>query len=111
MKLLECAHHLKDGWLQDECCCRHLRVQEFTQDKTRREEYTSLSQSLTNLVEVQYSQNQSYYFKDLSLPFIIERVGHKVQGKLTREALKGYLLTLPILAPKGVGRGTFLDLS
>ena len=44
MKLLECACHLKDGWLQDECCCRHLRVQEFTQDKTRREKDTSLSQ-------------------------------------------------------------------
>ena len=88
MKLLECARHLKDGWLQDECCCRHLRAQEFTQDKTRREEDTSLSQSLTNLVEVQYSQNQSYYFKDLSTPFIIERAGHKVQEKLTREAFE-----------------------
>ena len=44
MKLLECARHLKDGWLQDECSCRHLRDQEFTQDKTRREEDTSLFQ-------------------------------------------------------------------
>ena len=42
-----CARHLKDGWLQDECCCRHLRSQEFTQDKTRREEDTSLTHSLT----------------------------------------------------------------
>jgi len=65
---LVCARHLKDGWFQDECCCHHLRAQEFTQDKTRREEDTSLSQSLTNLVEVQYSQNQSYDFKDLSTP-------------------------------------------
>jgi len=88
MKLLECVRHLKNGWLQDECCCRHLRAQEFTQDKTRREENTSLSQSLTNLVEVQYSQNQSYYFKDLSTHFIIERAGHKVQEKLTTEAFE-----------------------
>ena len=88
IKLLECACHLKDGWLQDECCCRHLRAHEFTQDKTRREEDTSLSQSVTNLVEVQYSQNQSYHFKDLSTPFIIERVGHKIQEKLTREAFE-----------------------
>ena len=56
MKLLECALHLQDGWLQDECCCRHLRAQEFTQDKTRREEDTSLSHSLTKLVEVLYSK-------------------------------------------------------
>ena len=56
MKLLECARHLKDDWLQDECCYRHLRAQEFTQDKTRREEDTSLSHSLTKLVEVLYSQ-------------------------------------------------------
>ena len=82
MKFLECARHLKDGWLQDECCCRHLRVQEFTQDKTRREEDTSLSHSLTNLVEVLYSQNQSYYFKDLSLPFIMRRTGHKYKRSL-----------------------------
>ena len=60
--------------------------------------------SLTNLGEVQYSQNQSYYFKDLCTPFIIERVGHKVQEKL----LKGHLPTPSILAPKGVWRGTLL---
>ena len=82
------SRNLKDGWLQDECCCRHLRAQEFTQDKTRREEDTSLSHSFTTLVEVLYSQNQSYYFKDLSTPFIIERAGLKVQEKLTREAVE-----------------------
>ena len=102
MKLLECARHLKDGWLQDECCCRHLRAQEFTQDKTRREEDTSLSHSFTNLVEVLYSQNQSYYFKDLSTPFIIERAGHKYTREAYKRSLKGYLLTPSILAPKGV---------
>ena len=63
--------------------------------------------SLTNLGEVQYSQNQSYYFKDLSLPFIERRTWSQVQRKLTREALKGSLLTLPILAPKREWRGTF----
>ena len=74
-------------WLQDECCCRHLRDQEFTQDKTRGGEDASLSQSLTNLVEVQYSQNQSYYFKALSLPLIMRKTGHK------EKLLKGHLLT------------------
>ena len=57
-----CACHLKDGWLQDECCFRHLRAQEFPQDKTRREEDTSLSHSLTNLVEVLYSQKSIFNF-------------------------------------------------
>jgi len=65
------------GFKMDGCC--RLRVQEFTQDKTRREEDTSLSQSLTNLVEVLYSQKSilTFYFKDPSTPFIIERAGHK----------------------------------
>ena len=77
--------------LQDECCFRHLRAQEFTQDKTRREEDTSLSLSLTNLVKVLYSEKSilTSYFKDLSTPFIIERAGHKC----TKEgSLKGHLL-------------------
>ena len=38
--------------------------------------------SLTDLVEVQYSQNQSYYFKDLNLPFIMRRTGHKYKRSL-----------------------------
>jgi len=67
MKLLECARHLKDGWLQDECCCRHLRTQEFTQDKTRREEDTSLSHSLTKLVKVFYSKKSILLLK---VPFM-----------------------------------------
>ena len=37
--------------IQDECCCYHLRAQEISQDKTRKGEDTSLSHSLTNLVE------------------------------------------------------------
>jgi len=57
-----CARHLKDGWLQDECCYCHLRAQEFPQDKTRREEDTSLSHSLTNLVEVFYSKKSILTF-------------------------------------------------
>jgi len=69
MKLLECASHLKDGWLQDECCCRHLRAQEFTQDKARREKDTSLSHSLTNLVEVLYSQKSILLFQRPKHPF------------------------------------------
>ena len=69
MKLLECASHLKDGWLQDECCCRHLRAQEFTQDKARREKDTSLSHSLTNLVEVLYSQKSILLFQRPQHPF------------------------------------------
>jgi len=39
-----CALHLKDERLQDECGYCHLRVQECTQDKTRREEDTILFQ-------------------------------------------------------------------
>ena len=69
-------------------CCRHLRTQECTQDKTRREEDTSLSHSLTNLVEVLYSQNQSYHFKDLSLPFIMRTTGHKYKGCLQEKLWK-----------------------
>ena len=44
--------------------------------------------SLTNVGEVLYSKINSYYFKDLSIPFIIERAGHKVQEKLTRKAFE-----------------------
>jgi len=56
-----------------------LRAQEFPQDKTRREEDTSLSHSLTNLVEVSLLSKSilTFYFKDPNTPFIIERAGHK----------------------------------
>ena len=104
--------HLKDEWLQDECSCCHLRVQECTEDKTRREEDRSLSQfSLTNLGEVLYSQNQFYYFKASSPPFIRRRIGHLLQKKLTIEVLQGCLLTLPILAPKWRVKRQLLDFS
>jgi len=102
---------LKDERLQDECRCRHLRFQECTQDKTRRGEDTSLSQPLNNLGEVLYSKYQFYYFKDPSLPFIGRRTGHLLQKKLTREALQGSLLTLPILKPKWRVKGHLLDFS
>ena len=98
MKLLECARHLKDGWLQDECCCRHLRAQEFTQDKTSREEDTSLSQSLTNLVEVLYSKKSILLFQRPKHPFY----NREDWSQMYKRSLKGYLLTPSILAPKGV---------
>ena len=111
MKLLECGRHLKDGWLQDECCCRHLRAQEFTQDKTRREEDTSLYQSLTNLVEILYSQKSILLFQRPKPSFYREEDRSLLQRKLTREALQGSLLTLPILAPKWRVKRHLLDLS
>ena len=77
-----CARHLKDGWLQDDCRCRHLRAQEFTQDKTRREEDTSLSHSLTNLVEVLYSKKSILLFQRPKPPFY----NGENQSQSTREA-------------------------
>ena len=51
--------------------------------------------SLTNSGDVLYSQNQFYYFKDPSPPFIGRRTGHllqrSLQEKLTREALQSSL--------------------
>ena len=44
--------------------------------------------SLTNLVEVHYSQSQSYYFKELSLPFIMRRTGHKYKESLQEKLWK-----------------------
>ena len=88
MKLLECARHLKDGWLQDECGCRHLRAQEFTQDKTRREEDTSLSHSLTKLVEVLYSQKSILLFQRLKPSFYRGRTGHQLQRSLQEKLSK-----------------------
>ena len=88
--------------------CRHLRVQECTQDKTRREEDTSLSQFTHQFGRGSLLKNQFYYFKDPSLPFIGRRTVHVFTKKLAREALQGSLLTLPILAPKMESeRGTF----
>jgi len=91
---------LKDERLQEECRCRHLRFQECTQDKTRKKEDTSLSQFTHQFGRGSLLKNQFYHFKDPSLPFIGRRTGHKLQRKLTREALQGSLLIFPILAPK-----------
>ena len=107
----KCARHLKDDWLQDECWCRHLRDQEFTQDKTRREEDTSLSQFTHKFGRDSILTKSILLFQRPKPSFYREEDRSQVQGKLTREALKGDLITLPILAPKGEWRGTFLDLS
>jgi len=79
------------GWLQDECC-RHLRAQEISQDKTRRGEDTSLSHSLTNLVEVLYSQKSTLNlsFQRAMHPFYNREGRSKLQGK--KEAWKVILL-------------------
>jgi len=102
---------LKDERLQDECSCRHLRLQECTQDKTRREEDTSLSQFTHQFGRGSLLKNQFYYFKDPSFPFIRRRIGHLFTKKLAREALQGSLLTLPILAPKWRVKKNLLDVS
>jgi len=100
---------LKDERIQDECSCCHLRVQECTQDKTRREEDTSLSQFTHQFGRVSLLKNQFYHFKDPSPSFIGRRTSHILQKKLTREALQGNLLTLPILAPKWRVKRHLLD--
>jgi len=96
-----CCRHLKDDWLQDECCCRHLRDQEFTQDKTRREEDTSLSQFTYQFGRGSILTKSILLIQRPKPSFYREEDQTQVQGKLTREALKGDLLTLRILAPKG----------
>jgi len=79
------------------------------------EEKTQVSQSLTNLGEVLYSKYQIYYFKDSSPPFIGERTGHEFAKKLTKEAIQGFLATLPLLVPKmeseGIPSRLFLKLT
>jgi len=92
---------LKDDWLQDECFCRRLRVREFTQDKTRREEDISLSQFTDQFGRGSILTKSILLFQRPKSSSYREEDRSQVQGKLTREALKGDLLTLPILAPKG----------
>jgi len=92
---------LKDGWLQNECCYRHLRDQEFTQDKTRREEDTSLSKFTHQFGRGSLLTKSILLFQRTKPSFYNEEDRSQVQGKLTREALKGDLLALPILGLKG----------
>ena len=88
------------GWLQDECCCRHLRAQEISQDNTRRGEDISLSHSLTNLVEILYSQNSTsnLLFQRPKHPFYI-REGRSQMYKREGD-FEGYFLVPSKLAPK-----------
>jgi len=79
-----------------------LRDQEFTQDKTRREEDTSLSQFTHQFGIGSLLTKSILLFQRPKPSFYNEEDKSQVEEKLTREALKGYLLTLPILAPKGV---------
>ena len=65
--------------------------------------------SLTNLGEVLYSQNQSYYFKDPTLPFIGRRTDHYYKGSLQEKLCKVAFLTLPIQAPKWRVKRHLLD--
>jgi len=98
---------LKDDRLQDECSCRHLRDQEFTQDKTRREKDTSLSQFTHQFGKGSILTKSILLFQRSKSSFYREEDWSQLQRKLTREALQGSLLTLPIIAPKGERRGTF----
>ena len=87
MKLLECARHLKDGWLQDECRYRHLRFQECTQDKTRIGEETSLS--ITHQFgRISLLKISNLNFKDSSPPFIGEGPVMSLQRSLQRKLSK-----------------------
>ena len=107
----KCARHLKDDWLQDECSCRHLRDQEFTQDKTIREEDTSLSQFTHQFGRGLILTKTILLFQRPKPSFYREEDRSLLQRKLTREALQSSFLTLPILAPKWRMKRHLLDLS
>ena len=99
------TRHLKDAKLQDECRCRHLRLQDCSQDKTRVRENTSLS-STHQFGRISVVKISILYLEGLKPSLYRRRTGHEVQEAYTRSYPKGPLQISHFLAPKVSDEGS-----